>query len=83
MGMIEKRQLRQQVFYCRCNHLNIGQHYFHFGVCCLLQSTKMNIAKAADLVTSSIETLQEFRSDEEWDKPHKYVTDVAKLHDSN
>ena len=48
-----------------------------------LQSTKMNMAKAADLVTASIETLQEFRSDEEWDKLYKYVTDVAKLHDIN
>ena len=48
-----------------------------------LQSTKMNMAKAVDLVTASIETLQEFRSDEEWDKLYKYVTDVAKLHDIN
>ena len=46
-----------------------------------LQSTKMNMAKAADLVTASIATLQEFCNDEdeEWDKLYKYVTDVAKL----
>jgi len=46
-----------------------------------LQNTKINLAKAADLVTASIKTLQEFRSDTEWDKLYKYVTDAAKLHD--
>jgi len=45
-----------------------------------LQSTKINMAKAADLVTASIETFCEFHSDKEWDKLYKYVT---KLHDIN
>ena len=39
------------------------------------------MAKAAELVTSTIETLQHFRSDEEWGKLYKYVSDVAVLHD--
>ena len=47
-----------------------------------LQSTHINMAKAAELVTSTIETLQHFRSDEEWGKLYKYVSDVAALHDS-
>ena len=38
------------------------------------------MAKAADLVTATIETLQHFRSDKEWRKLYKYVMDVASLH---
>jgi len=48
-----------------------------------LQSKNINMAKAADLVTASIETLQEFCSNEECDKLCKYVNNVVKLHDSN
>ena len=48
-----------------------------------LQNTNMDMAKAADLVSASIETLQEFRSDTEWDKLYKYVTEVARFHDIN
>ena len=44
-----------------------------------LQSTKMDMSKAADLVTATLETLQYFRSDEEWTKMYKYVNDVAIL----
>ena len=46
-----------------------------------LQSIKINMAKAAELVTATIETVQLFRSDEEWGKLYKYVCDVAALHD--
>ena len=46
-----------------------------------LQRIKINMAKAAELVTATIETLQLFRSDEEWGKMYKYVCDVATLHD--
>ena len=38
------------------------------------------MAKAADLVTATMETLQQFRSDEEWSKLYKNVKDVASLH---
>ena len=38
-----------------------------------LQSININMAKAAELVTATIETLQHFRSDEEWGKMYKYV----------
>ena len=45
-----------------------------------LQSPHTDMAKAADLVTATMETLQQFRSDEEWNKLYKYVVDVASLH---
>lgn len=38
------------------------------------------MSKAADLVGGTLETLQCFRSDEEWAKMYKYVNDVANLH---
>ena len=37
------------------------------------------MAKAADLVTATIATLQEFRSDSAWNHLLKYVEDVAVL----
>ena len=40
-----------------------------------LQSPHTNMAKAA-----TMETLQQFRSDKEWNKLYKYVVDVASLH---
>ena len=46
-----------------------------------LQSTHINMAKAAELVTATTETLQHFQSDEEWGKIYKYVNDIAALHD--
>ena len=42
-----------------------------------LQSLCTDIAKAADLVMATMETLQQFRSDQEWEKLYKYVQDVA------
>ena len=44
-----------------------------------LQSTDINIASAADLVGATIEVLQKFRSNEEWNKLYKYASDVASL----
>ena len=38
------------------------------------------MAKAADLVTATMETLLQFRSDEEWNKVCNYVVDVTSLH---
>ena len=37
------------------------------------------MAKAADLVTATIATLQEFRSDSAWNHLFKYVENVANL----
>ena len=45
-----------------------------------LQSPHTDMAKTADLVTATMEILQQFRSDEEWNKLYKYVVDVASLH---
>ena len=45
-----------------------------------LQCSHINMAKAAELVTATTETLQHFRSDAEWSKMYKYVGDVATLH---
>ena len=38
-----------------------------------LQSTKMDLAKATDLVLATVETLEEFRSDCSWDHLFDYV----------
>lgn len=46
-----------------------------------LQSATNDMAKAAGLITSTIETLQEFRSDSAWNHLYKYTQDVAKLND--
>ena len=46
-----------------------------------LQSTSINMDKAADLVNATLDTLQLFRSDLEWQKHYKYTTDIATLHD--
>jgi len=45
-----------------------------------LQSTHINMAKAAELATSTLETLQNFQSDDEWEKLYQYVKNVADLH---
>ena len=46
-----------------------------------LQSKKIDLAAASDLIISTIDTLKKFRSDEAWDHTFNYITDVAKLHD--
>ncbi len=46
----------------------------------VLQGTQLNLAKAADLVAATVETLEKFRSDCEWDKVFLYSESVAKLH---
>ena len=46
-----------------------------------LQSTTINLDKAAELVTSTLHTLELFRDDQEWEKLYKYATDVAALYD--
>ncbi|XP_065917551.1 zinc finger MYM-type protein 1-like [Dysidea avara] len=42
-----------------------------------LQSSQTDMAKAAELVEGTMKTLQQFRSDGEWRKLYKYVSDVA------
>ena len=44
-----------------------------------LQKTQTDLAKASQLVEATLETLQTFRTDEEWDKHYKYITDAASL----
>ena len=44
-----------------------------------LQKTQTDLAKASQLVKATLETLQTFRTDEEWDKHYKYITDAASL----
>ena len=39
------------------------------------------MAKAADLVIATIDTLKEFRSHSSWEEMFKYIQDVAALHD--
>ena len=38
------------------------------------------MAKAADLVNATLDTLHLFRSDLEWEKHYKYTTGIAALH---
>jgi len=45
-----------------------------------LQSTSLDLARAADLVSATIETLEDFRSDHEWDHLFAYIESVANLH---
>ena len=45
-----------------------------------LQSTQLDLARAADLVSVTIETLEEFRFDKEWQKVFQYCDSVCKIH---
>ena len=45
-----------------------------------LQSTQLDLARAADLVSTTIEIVEEFRMDSEWEKVYSYTESVAKLH---
>ena len=45
-----------------------------------LQSTKLDLGKAADLVTSTIGTLEEFRTDTEWMKVLSYSKRVCNMY---
>ena len=50
------------------------------GLSDVLQSTSLDLAKAADLVLGTIETLEDLRTDNYWDRLFTYVESVAKLH---
>ena len=39
------------------------------------------MAKAAELVNATLDTLHLFQSKLEWEKHHKYTTDIAALHE--
>ena len=45
-----------------------------------LQSEEIDFSLAADLVTSTSDTLSTFRRDDTWDHTYKYITEVAALH---
>ena len=45
-----------------------------------LQSSTIDMAKAADLVCATVGILQDFRTDSKWEQLFKYVQDVASLH---
>ena len=47
----------------------------------LLQSQHCDLAKASDLVSATIETLDEFRSESSWKHLFDYAQQVAELHD--
>jgi len=38
------------------------------------------MGKAADLVTTTLEILQQFMSDEEWDKMYQYICNATALY---
>ena len=47
------------------------------GLSDVLQSTQLDLAKAADLVSALIETFEDFRSDESWKKVFEYAVSVS------
>ena len=50
------------------------------GLSDVLQSTTLELAKAADLVSGTIETLADLRTDTYWNRRFTYIESVAKLH---
>ena len=40
----------------------------------------LDLARAADLVSTTIEIVEKFRMDSEWEKVYSYTESVAKLH---
>lgn len=47
------------------------------GLSDVLQSTQLDLAKAADLVSALIETFEDFRSDKSWKKVFQYAVSVS------
>ena len=53
---------------------------FTKSLCDQLQSSSIDMAKAADLVSATVEILKDFRTDSKWEHLFKYVQDdVAAL----
>ena len=51
------------------------------GLSDILQSTKIDLGKAGDLITATIEIVENFRSDSEWEKVLAYSKNIAEKHD--
>ena len=51
------------------------------GLSDLLQSAKIDLGKASNLVIATIDTVEIFRSDSEWEKVSAYSKNVAEQHD--
>ena len=49
----------------------------------MLQNVSLDLAKAADLVSGTTETLEDLWTDSYWDRLFTYVERVAKLHSIN
>ena len=49
------------------------------GLSDALQSTQLDLAKAADLISATIEIVKELQTDSEWEKVYSYSASVAKL----
>ena len=85
--MIDIKQLRPLEFIHKSIHLNFLQNSSSFqesyptqnGYLTTCKNAHINMSKAADLVTATLEMLQQFRSDNEWNKMHKYIHEVATL----
>ena len=45
-----------------------------------LQSSNLDLLKATELISATIETLTEYRSDSHWNRFHSYSKEVAELH---
>ena len=50
------------------------------GLSDVLQSTQLDLAKAADLASALIQTFKDFRTNESWNKVFEYAVNVAQLH---
>lgn len=53
------------------------------GLCDTLQSVNINLAKAAELVSATTKTLEEYGSNEYWEKVYAYAVMVSKHHNIN
>ena len=47
----------------------------------ILQAPKINFSMAAELITTTLETMNQFKTDEVWSKIYKYIIEVANLHE--
>ena len=47
----------------------------------ILQALKINFSMVAELITTTLETMHQFRTDEVWSKIYKYIVEVANLHE--
>ena len=62
------------------NSLSLSKPLLHENLSDLLQSKECDLAKATDLVSVTIKTFEEFRSDSSWYKIFSYAEQVAEFH---